>query len=104
MNDIDFDTELPEPWHWENIDFEVNLYRTLCKGHVLERKTVKTIAKRQDMDVVLFSVADSEYGYAVVHLTHQKETNPKWPITMLYKVWKDVYEKEILPDSIDFNS
>ena len=98
-----FQIELPEPWHWIETDFETELNRELPHGHILEGKTLKTVAKRQDMDDFLFAIDNWEFEYAIVHLTWVKETDKKWPITKLYKNWKDVYEKRILPDSIDWD-
>jgi hypothetical protein len=97
-----FQIQLPEPWHWIEMDFETELYRELPHGHILKGKTFKTIARRQDMDDFLFVIDNCEFEYAIVHLTWAKETNEKWPITSLYKSWKEVYEKRILPDSIKF--
>ena len=95
--------ELPDPWHWIEIDFETELYRELPKGHILEGKSLKTIARRQDMDDFLFRIANTDFEYAIVHLTWSKETDTRWPRTELYKTWDDVYESRILPDSVDFN-
>lgn len=98
-----YERELPEPWHWITTDFASELYCELPNEHVLVGKSLKSIARRQDMDDVLFEIANTDFEYAVVHLTWQKETTNPWPISKLYRNWSDVYENKILPDSLDFN-
>jgi hypothetical protein len=92
---------LPAPWQWDDTtDLSKELTIEVSKKHVLHGARVKTIARRQDMDDVLFEVDNREYKYAVVHLTwlHHEERNP-WPLTRLYKDWNDVFNNKILPDS-----
>ena len=70
--------------------------------HVLYGKELRTLARRQDNDDVLFMVNGETF--AVVHLTWV--TSPpidrQWPITDLYKTWDDVYMNRILADKQDF--
>jgi len=63
-------------------------------------KRVKTIARRQDNDDVLFEVDGPDFKYAMVHLTwaQKKLKDPKYPRTKTYRDWQDVYEHRIIID------
>jgi hypothetical protein len=95
---------LPEPWHWDNTDLTVQLFRELPEGHVLSSKSLKSVARRQDNDDALFELENDDFKYAVVHLTWaQKRLNDKrYPRTSFYKTWKDLFLDRILIDSKDF--
>lgn len=74
-----------EPW------FDVNdprlvdeLRRQMPPGHVLAALEVAARARRQDRDAVLFEVLDGSGRLAVVHLTHQTESDPRWPTTIIF--------------------
>jgi hypothetical protein len=63
------------------------LYRELCKTHVLYGIQVRPVAQRQDCDDVLFELLDESGRFATVHLTYAQhpETNPLWPETVIYR-------------------
>lgn len=88
------------PWHADDTDLTVQLYKEINKKHILYGKTVKTIARRKDNDDVLFEVENSEFMYAIVHLTWAQKTldDPKYPRTETYNEWQDVYENRIAKD------
>lgn len=91
---------LQEPWFLTEKDLTKQLQLEISNKHVLFSKPLKTIAQRQDRDDVLFELADDEYKYAVVHLTWSKNIHEdgKYPLTTLYKDWKNLYENRIKPD------
>ncbi len=80
---------------------EAELERELIPGHVLYGKKVKTIARRQDNDDVLFEVFDADFKFAKVHLTWsmKPEISKAWPRTIEYEDWNGVYEKCIIPEN-----
>ena len=90
-----------KPWHRDDTDLTGQLRREINNKHTLYGKPVKTIARRQDNDDVLFEVDDSNFKYAMVHLTWAQTTldDTKYPRTETYKSWQDVYENRILIDS-----
>jgi hypothetical protein len=92
--------ELPVPWHWRNIDLTKQLHREINEGHVLFNKTLVTIARRQDNDDTIFEIMNDEYKYAVVHLTWSqiKLKSIEYPLTKLYKDWKDLFNNRIMVD------
>jgi hypothetical protein len=57
-----------KPWHSNDIDLTVQLHREINKKHILYGKPIKSIARRQDNDV-LFEVNGADFKYAMVHLT-----------------------------------
>jgi len=89
-----------KPWHSDDIDLTVQLRREINKKHILFGKHVKTVARRQDNDVVLFEVDNADYKYAMVHLTWAQKTldDSKYPRTETYKNWQVVYENRIIID------
>lgn len=89
-----------KPWHSDNVDLTVQLRKEINKKHVLYGKTVKTIARRQDNDDALFEVENTDFKYAMVHLTWAQKTldDSKYPTTKTYKDWQDVYENRIIID------
>ena len=95
--------ELPEPWYWTDQDLGGQLQTELSDDHQLKNKIVKTIARRQDRDDVLFELDDNKF--AVVHLTWQRtaHSDTRWPTTKFFNDWQDVYNNCILTDSCDFN-
>lgn len=90
------------PWYFTDLDLSVQLRREINENHVLFGKLVKTIARRQDNDDVLFELDDTDFKYAVVHLTWSQKTltDSHFPTTRLYKNWQAVYEDRIANDSI----
>ena len=80
------------PWHSVSDDpiqvagMERELQRELSSGHPLFGMPVKTLARRQDCDDVLFAIQDGSGRVAVVHLTWTQsppERSP-WPVTTLF--------------------
>ena len=49
-----------KPWHSDDTDLTVQLHKEINKKHILYGKTIKTIARRQDNDDVLFEVDDAD--------------------------------------------
>lgn len=96
--------ELPEPWYWTDSDMVNQLNFEINDDHLLATKSVKTIARRQDNDDVLFEILNDEYKYAVVHLTwaQHKEISREYPRTKLYKTWNEVFDNRIMIDHKDF--
>jgi hypothetical protein len=66
---------------------ERELQRELSAGHPLFGLPVKTLARRQDCDDVLFALQDGTGRVAVVHLTwtHSPPERPPWPGTTLFQ-------------------
>lgn len=56
---------------------EAELRRETPVGHALYGREVRAIARRGDRDDVAFEVART--GLCIVHLTWQRETDPRWP-------------------------
>lgn len=82
--------EFKIPWHSTDSSdrgLKDELFQELNKKHVLFGKEVHPIARRQDCDEVLFEVINSDYKYAIVHLTWRmkEEPNPAFPGTQLIK-------------------
>ncbi|HTN04160.1 MAG TPA: hypothetical protein VL132_19875 [Planctomycetaceae bacterium] len=74
-----------EPWHAESApEFAAELQRELVPGHVLFGAPVMAVARRQDCDDVLFAIRDGTERMAEVHLTWHRETDPRWPRTVLF--------------------
>jgi hypothetical protein len=91
------------PWHFADKGLNSQLEKEISRGHMLYGKDIKTIARRQDNDDVLFAVFDSDFKYARVHLTwpHSRLTDTDYPTTKTYKDWDDVYENLFIPDNKD---
>ena len=74
-----------DPWFAVNDPRLVDeLRRQLPPGHILAGLVVAACARRQDRDDVLFEVLDGSGRLARVHLTHQRESDPRWPLTTLF--------------------
>ena len=58
-----------KPWHSAEVDLTGQLHKEIGEKHILYNKSVKTIARRQDNDDVLFEVDGADFRYATVHLT-----------------------------------
>jgi hypothetical protein len=89
-----------KPWHSDEMDLSVQLHREINKEHILYGKPIKTVARRQDNDDVLFEVGKADFKYAMVHLTWTQKilNDAKYPATKTYKDWQDVYENRIIID------
>lgn len=92
--------KLPEPWYWDATDLTTQLTIELSPTHILKNVSGKSIARRQDMDDVLFELKDVENRYAVVHLTWSRHPQEApFPMTQLYKDWNDLYKNKLLVDA-----
>ncbi|MBT1696416.1 hypothetical protein KK083_05985 [Fulvivirgaceae bacterium PWU4] len=93
------------PWHFVDSGLNNQLEKEIGRGHVLYGRDVKTIARRQDNDDVLFAVFDAGFKYAKVHLTwsQSKLVDNCYPMTKTYRDWADVYENLFVPDNKDWN-
>lgn len=89
-----------KPWHPDNTDMVIQLHKEMNKRHLLYGKPVKTLARRQDNDDVLFEVNDADFKYAVVHLTWAQKVpeDSNYPRTKTYKNWQELYETRIVID------
>ena len=81
---------------------EAELPRELCAGHILFGRPVAAIGFRQDCDDVLFFLGESTPSFAVVHLTFQRETQPRWPDTALFDSLSAWVEQCMIPDAEEF--
>jgi hypothetical protein len=97
---------LKMPWIAEDNGepLEAELKRELRTDGLLQGKQVKAIARRIDCDDVLFTVEDSDYPLAVVHLTWAGKTdqNKGWPETALYSGWEAWRTECMLPDAEEY--
>ena len=74
-----------EPWFAVNDPrLAEELRRELPPGHILAGVAVAACAQRQDRDDVLFEILDGSGRLALVHLTHQAESDPRWPLTTVF--------------------
>lgn len=94
------------PWTFDTEELSAQLAREIGRDHILYGKDLKTLAKRQDNDDVLFAVFGTDFKYAKVHLTWSKtsHTDTRWPATQCYKDWTDVYENLLVVDHEGWNS
>jgi len=93
------------PWVFADEDLNSQLEKEISPTHILFRKDVKTIARREDNDDVLFAVSDADFQYANVHLTwsSSRSTDATYPRTTTFKDWADVYENLFVPDNRDYD-
>lgn len=100
------------PWHSVADDsaqvsgMEQELQRELSLGHPLFGIPVRTVARRQDCDDVLFALEDGTGRVAVVHLTWTK-TSPErlpWPVTRLFASLSDWKTECMQVDAAEFDS
>ena len=104
MNQPNKSEKLPEPWYWTDQDLNDQLASELSSRHLLYKKKVQTLARRNDNDDVLYQVANTDFEFAVVHLTWSEsiDREGKWPTVKTYKDWKDLYENRIIVDHKDY--
>lgn len=97
--------EFHPPWHSRDVDLVKQYDREAHSEHVLFGRTMKTIARRQDNDDVLFELLDEPRGFAVVHLTwaQKKLSSAQYPHTRLFSNWWEVFEQVILADNANWN-
>jgi hypothetical protein len=77
------------------------LLREVGVGHPLHDLPVRTLARRQDCDDVLFAIEDGTQRVAVVHLTwtYSPPEKPPWPGTAIYSSLGDWIERGMGVDS-----
>jgi hypothetical protein len=91
-----------EPWYAATDAALVDeLRRELSKGHVLFGASLAARARRQDRNDVLFEVLDGSGRLAQVHLTYQREADPRWPSTTVFAS-EAAWEQSMLADHQDF--
>jgi hypothetical protein len=96
-----------EPWDelcTEPVSFENELYKEVGEYHILYGKKVTAVGRRYDCDDFLFKIHDSEFEYAVVHLTYssKREGNPKFPRTKVFRDINDWIERCMIPDHSEY--
>lgn len=106
---------LPEGFNllspWRNISdspqetqrLSAELSSELPPNHILFGLKVTAIAKRIDRDDVLFEIVGGTAPLAIVHLTWQRESDPRWPSTKLFSSWDEWVRKEMLPAHTEYN-
>jgi hypothetical protein len=82
----------------------LQLSRELARGHPLFGLPVKTLARRQDCDDVLFAIEDGSGRVAVVHLTWTRSPpeRPPCPWTVLYPTMAAWAAKGMRADAEEF--
>jgi len=95
--------QFKDPWYKTDQDLSKQLKLEVADTHILANKNVKTIARREDNDDVLYEIIDQNKTFAIVHLTwnQSKQTDPRWPITKLFKNIKEV-QNQINIDNQDW--
>lgn len=90
--------ELPPP---DGPAFEAELRKEIGAGHLLEGVRTLAVGKSAANDDVLFQLFDTEYEYALVHLTWngKREGQNNWPYTQLYKTWDDFLIERMTGDN-----
>jgi hypothetical protein len=95
-----------EPWDslcTEPSSFEKEFYNEVGEQHILYGKKVIAIGRRYDYDTFLFHVDNSEFRFAVVHLTYSlKEEDSNYPKTKLYKDLNDWINRCMIPDHSEY--
>lgn len=79
------DVAWPSPWVATDAALEHELAREMGPGHPLADRRAVAIARRHDTDDVLFWLPDGPALLAEVHLTWRKETDARWPWTVLFE-------------------
>jgi hypothetical protein len=98
------------PWHpvadnaAQVAGIERELQRELSTGHPLFGLAVKSLARRQDCDDVLFALEDGTGRVAVVHLTWTQSPpeRPPWPRTTLFPSFENWAYEGMGSDAADF--
>jgi F0F1-type ATP synthase assembly protein I len=95
-----------EPWQSTTSSAELvaELRREVGEGHPLFGKEATSVARRGDMDDVLFHLPDNIPPFAVVHLTWsgEQEDAPEFPATLFYDSLPDFVQGRMTPDYMDF--
>jgi hypothetical protein len=94
------------PWAalaWDRAKIlERELTSELPPAHVLAGRKFRALAARVDRDDVLFEIEGNSTTLAVVHLTHQRESNSNWPVTNLFNSWELWVREVLIPDHNEF--
>lgn len=98
------------PWHSVGHDpfqvagMERELKRELSPSHPLFGLPVKTLARRQDCDDVLFALQDGTGWVAVIHLTWTQSPpeRPPWPATTFFQSLEIWAAEGMGSDAADF--
>lgn len=90
------------PWYGvdevsENCSLEAELRQESCDTHGLAGQSVTTIARRGDMDEVLFRLSDGRVAMGHLTWTQGKELDPRWPTTTLYASFEQWAEQHMVP-------
>ncbi|MBX7105466.1 MAG: hypothetical protein K1X57_15380 [Gemmataceae bacterium] len=82
---------------------EKELADELAAGHPLFGLPVRTLARRQDCDDVLFAIEDGSGRVAVAHLTWARHPEPPpWPYTAVYPSLAAWAAEGMLADAEEF--
>ena len=84
----------PDNWgalHYDDIPkFTRELNKEICKDHILYGLPLCALGRCQGNDNFLFQIESAAEKFALVHLTWRKETDPRWPTTMLFNSFEEV--------------
>jgi hypothetical protein len=90
--------EFLTPWYADTGDaLVIELEREVPTGHLLRDVAVRSVARRQDKDDILFALQDGTGRVAVVHLTWHVETDPAWPSVSMFQdlsSWLETMERD----------
>jgi len=75
------------------------LRNEVSAGHVLYSMPARAIARRTDNDVVLSEVDSPSFRYAVMHLTSNPESDPRWPSSETYASFAEWVKTRMKPDN-----
>ena len=65
------------------------LGRETSPGHRLHAVPYRAVARATGSDDAMFEIGHAGPGYAIVHLTFQRERDPRWPRTEIYATWPE---------------
>lgn len=76
---------------------ERQLVQEIARGHVLDGRSVRLIARRDDTDDALFALDDGRV--AEVHMTWRKsrETDARWPATAIFASLREWADESMTP-------
>lgn len=85
------DESNPLPENWMRLDsksaahFLAELRRELCPSHSLFERQLRAVGQSRPQDDVLFESLQGDGAVYVVHLTWNRETDPRWPRTTRFE-------------------
>ena len=103
-------SEIPwrEPWApIPSPQFEERLAKEAGRKHVLYKRRVVAVGRRQDNDDVLFYLPDGPAVLAVVHLTWSTRTpepDSRFPWTDLYQSVQEWIDQRMIPDAEEWTA